>query len=158
MPSSRLPSRRFSRRSLDFSPNHSLDFSLDISLHISEMGLTVDRESGDDAIFMFQCIAVCEFKLNLFYDGGCSDLVISKRALDIFISLGRAKLVQEGPIPLRGVGDIKSVCPYGRFQISIPLHNGREASMTGICLDKVTSTFDGFSLSLTAFVKAFVRF
>ena len=48
-------------------------FSLDISLHISEMALTVDRESGDDAIFMFQCIAVCEFKLNLFYDGGCSD-------------------------------------------------------------------------------------
>ena len=121
-------------------------FSLDISLHVNEISILASGESGDDAIFMFQCIAICEFRLNLFYDGGCSDLVLSKRALDIFMQLGRAKLVQEGPILLRGVGDVKSVCPYGRFQISIPLHNGREASLTGICLDKVTSTFDGFSL------------
>ena len=109
-------------------------FSLDISLHVNEISILASGESGDDAIFMFQCIAICEFRLNLFYDGGCSDLVLSKRALDIFMQLGRAKIVQEGPILLRGVGDVKSVCPYGRFQISIPLHNGREASLTGICL------------------------
>ena len=97
---------------------------------------------------MFQCISVSHFKLNLFFDGGCSDMVITKRALDIFMKLSRAKLITEGPLMLRGVGDIKSVCPYGRFQISIPLHNGREATLTGICLDKVTSTFDEFSLKL----------
>ena len=105
-------------------------------------------EVNDEAIFMFQCISVGHFKLNLFFDGGCSDMVITKRALDIFMKLSRAKLITEGPLMLRGVGDIKSVCPYGRFQISIPLHNGREATLTGICLDKVTSTFDEFSLKL----------
>ena len=121
---------------------------ISISLHVNEESYKVESDTGDDAVFMFQCIAVCEFKMNLFYDGGCSDMVISKRALDIFMSLNRAKLIQEGPIILRGVGDVKSVCPYGRFQVSIPLHNGREATLTGICLDKVTSTFDGVSLKL----------
>ena len=127
-------------------PKFSQDIS--ISLHVNEESYKVESDTGDDAVFMFQCIGVCEFKMNLFYDGGCSDMVISKRALDIFMSLNRAKLIQEGPIILRGVGDVKSVCPYGRFQVSIPLHNGREATLTGICLDKVTSTFDGVSLKL----------
>ena len=48
------------------------------------------------------------------------------------MKLGRAKLVQDGLIILRGVGDIRSICPYGRFQIMIPFDKGREASMTGI--------------------------
>ena len=46
---------------------------ISISLHVKEMVFKADDDSGDSAIFMFQCIAVCEFKMNLFYDGGCTD-------------------------------------------------------------------------------------
>ena len=132
-------------------PNFS-DFTknISISFHVSnELSLKAssDSEGADDAaIFMFQRIAVLRFEFNVFYDGGCSDMVISKRALDILISLSRAKLILQGPLLLKGVGDVESVCPYGRFEIILPLHNGKEAKMSGICLDKITGTFDPVSL------------
>ena len=45
-----------------------------------------------------------------------------------------------------GVGDQKSVCEYGRFQITIPLYNEKDVNFSGICLDKITSTFPSYPL------------
>ena len=127
--------------------------NIGISLHVNDessyKALTkagIDTE--DEAIYMFQTIQVGHIRLNLFFDGGCSDMVITKSAVDKLMGMNKAENLLEGPLILSGVGDLKSVCPHGRFQISIPLHNGNEAKLSGICLDKITCTFPVISLDL----------
>ena len=51
-----------------------------------------------------------------------------------------------GPITLSGVGDNKTVCQDGVYKINLPLFKGKEATMSGLCLDKVTGSFPEFSL------------
>ena len=45
----------------------------------------------DSSIFAFQIIDVAGLKLNLFYDSGCGDLVVSKEAADMLQEIRRAK-------------------------------------------------------------------
>ena len=58
----------------------------------------------------------------------------------------RAKCVLNGPLMLSGVGDQKSICKHGKYQIAIPLHNDKDINLCGICLDKVTGTFPSYPL------------
>ena len=37
-----------------------------------------------------------QVEFTIFYDGGCSDMVVSKRALDILMTLGRAGVKPSG--------------------------------------------------------------
>ena len=48
---------------------------------------------------------------------------------------------------LSGVGDKKSICEHGRYQITIPLHDGENINLSGICLDKITSEFPLYPLN-----------
>ena len=144
--------QKYKTKCIENNPNF-LDFTRNISIafHVSDTSFKAQTPSGPDdvedaAIFMFQRISVGQVEFTIFYDGGCSDMVVSKRALDILMTLGRAELLLEGPLPLTGVGDIESVCPYGRFQITLTLHDGSQAKLSGICLDKITHTFDSVSL------------
>ena len=85
--------------------------------------------------------------LNLFFDGGCLEMVCSKYAADVLGLLGRADHIHPGPLLLRGVNNQKSVCPYGEYTIRLPLGNGEDASFTGICVDEVTETFPMYPLA-----------
>ena len=67
--------------------------------------------------------------------------MVKRKAVYLLAKLGLAKNTVEGPIILSGVGDHKSVTDHGRFQITLPLHNGKNVELNGICLDKLTSTF-----------------
>ena len=42
---------------------------------------------------------------------------------------------------LSGVGEQKSVCEYGKYQLTLPLYNGKNVNLCGICLDTITSVF-----------------
>ena len=101
----------------------------------------------DSAIFMLQTIDVEGKHLNVFYDTGCGDVVIKKSAIDVLLTLGRAKLEIPGPITLSGVGDHKSVCEYGIYSIRLPLRNGHDAIFSGVCLDRVTTEFPKYVLT-----------
>ena len=59
----------------------------------------------------------------------------------------RAKRIVRGPLVLSGVGDKKSICEHGRYQITIPLHDGENINLSGICLDKITSEFPLYPLN-----------
>ena len=98
------------------------------------------------AVYMLQTILVGNIRLRIFFDTGCYDMVVKKSAVDHLAKLGLAKNTAEGPILLSGVGDHKSVTDHGRFQITLPLHNGQNVELNGICLDKLTSTFPHISL------------
>ena len=71
----------------------------------------------------------------------------SKRAIDILESMGRAKLLRPGPLILEGVNNQVSICKHGRYEIRIPLANGTDAVMSGLCFDNVTSDFPVYTLT-----------
>ena len=95
---------------------------------------------------MLQTINIQGNLFNVFYDSGCGDLVCKKSAIDISMSLGKASQEFLGPITISGVGDNKTICNDGVYEISLPLCGGKEAIMSGICLEKVTDKFPIFPL------------
>ena len=136
--------------------NHK-DFSLNIQIafHVTsphpgayEVGLEIEPDDceKDVPVYMLQTIKILEDKFNLFFDNGCSDMVLSKRALDIFIKLGRAVNISNQQNSLTGIGDLKTVSTFGRWRITLPLQNGRKMALTGQCLEKITGRFVDFPL------------
>ena len=103
------------------------------------LGGKVISDVPDSAQFMLQTIKVENNKLNLFFDTGCGDIVIKKSAVDALILIGRAELQIPGPIPLKGVGDTVVWCEHGVYSIRLPLKSGSDATLSGVCLDQVTS-------------------
>ena len=104
----------------------------------------------DDTIFLFQTIKVGDVPLNLFFDSGCGDMVIRKDAVDILQQQGRATLLSPGPITFTGVGDKRSVSEHGTYTVRLPLLNGNDATISGLCLDKVTADFPKYYLQKVA--------
>ena len=61
------------------------------------------------------------------------------------MSVGQNKLLP-GPITITGVGDQKSVCKDGVYSVRLPLHDGRSAIISGLCMSKITGTFPLYKL------------
>ena len=100
----------------------------------------------DAAIFALQTIKVGDCRLNLFFDSGCSDVVIKKSAVDKLVEMGRAKNEIAGPLPLTGVGGHESVCEHGVYSFRLPLRSGEFATFSGLCLDQVTGKIPVYKL------------
>ena len=105
-----------------------------------------DCEGLEMAMYMLQTVKVGDQYLNLFYDSGCGDMVCRKGAVDKLIVQDRAKNIVSGPIVISGVGDKKSICEHGRYHLTIPLYDGTNVNLSGICLNKITSTFPKYPL------------
>ena len=74
-------------------------------------------------------------------------MVIKKSAIVHLQKVDRAKLELPGPIKLTGVGEQKFTCKHGAYSVRLPLKNGREAVLSGLCLKKkVTATFPIYPL------------
>ena len=75
---------------------------------------------------------------NLFYDGGCGDMVCRDEATK---KLGKkATEAIPGPTKLIGVGDTVVETKHGLWILKLPMANGRNAIVSGLCLDKITHT------------------
>jgi hypothetical protein len=72
--------------------------------------------------------------------------VSRKGAIDKLKILGRASNIEPGPLLITGVGGKKYVCDHGVYSVSLPLHNGKEVEMQGLCMDVVTSEFPTYQL------------
>ena len=133
-----------------FSKNIKISFHCDANIASIHTGL--ESDSGFDTtgkgIFMFQRISLGNETFNVFYDSGCGDLCVKKSAIDKLVAMGRACQLFPGPIILSGVGDNKTICDHGVYKISLPLPNGENAVMSGICLDTVTSSFPSYPLGV----------
>ena len=44
-----------------------------------------------------------------------------------------------GPIQIGGVGGITSISTHGIYTVKLPLYNGEEAYLSGVCLDQITA-------------------
>ena len=88
---------------------------------------------------MIQKIKVDDQEFNVFFDSGCSDMVIRHEAV---LKLGkRAKQELKGPISIGGVGNLEIESVHGVYRIRLPLLNGKDAVLAGVCLDRITNTF-----------------
>ena len=112
----------------------------------NNLGRNSSKTSEIRAIFMLQTIEINGHTFNIFYDSGCGDLVVKKSAIDILLSMGRAKHEIPGPITLTGVGDQKVVCKDGVYSLKLPLCNGQEAVVSGLCVNKITAEFPKYPL------------
>ena len=110
------------------------------------VGIESEDDPNNRGIFMLQTIKIKGQNFNIFYDSGCSDLICKKSAINRLAKLGRATQIKPGPITISGVGDTQTVCEDGIYTVSLPLANGGDAVMQGLCLDKVTGDFPKFSL------------
>ena len=54
----------------------------------------------------------------------------------------------DGPITLNGVGNQTSICRNGIYSIRIPLKDGSEAKMSGVCVDEITLPFPIYPLKV----------
>ena len=103
------------------------------------------NESEESGIYMFQWIRVNDEHFLVFYDSGCKDLLLTN---DARIRLGRnAKKIYDGTVSVGGVSGCSVESPHGACEISLPLHNGRNAVMSGIVIDKITEEFPTYVLN-----------
>ena len=99
----------------------------------------------DKGIYLLQNIFVNNCRLNIFYDNGCSDFIVKKSTID---SLGRsATKISSEPVQLGGVGETSTRSTLGTYNVKLPMYNGRDASLTGICIKSITSTFPTYPLT-----------
>ena len=82
----------------------------------------------------------------IFYDNGCSDFVVSKKAIELLGS--KAKKISSEPVILGGVGECQTKSLNGIFNVTIPLHDDQEVTFSGVCLDRITSTFPTYPLDI----------
>ena len=120
---------------------------LDLNYHTSSYRNKAGENNElheDSAIYMLQTIQIDGKLYSIFYDSGCNDFI---SRFDAVRNLGnRAVQVCPGPIRIGGVGGISTETPHGIFNVSIPLKNGNDAKMSGICMNKITATFPTYPL------------
>jgi len=104
-----------------------------------------DTIVAENGIYMLQRIQVGDQEFTIFFDSGCSDMVAKH---DAVVRLGeRAKQIMKGPISLGGVGNLKTESKHGVYQIRLPLNNGRDAVLAGVCLEQITNTFPVYPIN-----------
>ena len=112
-----------------------------ISYHSSTEEAAVCDDRG---IYMLQTIKVGQSLYTIFYDTGCGDFV---SRFDAVTMIGnRAKKEFNGPIRLGGVGGVITESPHGIYSIKLPLANGNDAVMTGVCLSRITEDFPDYPI------------
>ena len=105
--------------------------------------LNPNPDVDSNAIYILQTIEVDGQRYTIFFDLGCSDMVITEKAVK---KLGkRASLEFNGKIPIGGVGKISTISSGG-YKILLPLSNGQDAEIRGLCLKQITSKFPVHSL------------
>ena len=115
-------------------------FARQIHLHVSS-----NDECHDRGIYILQKVRIDNNDFTIFFDNGCSDFVVSHKAIEL---LGpRAKQLSSQPVTIGGVGTIRAHSDDGIYNVKIPLHNGTEASFSGVCLEKITETFPTYPLA-----------
>ena len=73
-------------------------------------------------------------------------MVIKISAVDKVAGVGRAIQILSGPLEITGVGDKKSVWDDGVYSVSLPLYNGQNAILSGLCMPKITADFPFYAL------------
>ena len=99
----------------------------------------------NNAIYMLQSILIDDHSYTIFYDSGCSDFISRHQAVQQLGSRTTQRF--DGKIKMGGIGGVTSESAHGIYSVSIPLRNGGDAVITGVCMDKITQTFPYYPLN-----------
>ena len=91
----------------------------------------------DTAIFQLLIIKINNNRYSIFFERECGDFVSRYNAIRSLTS--NATQEHAGPITIGGVGGVISVSQHGIYKDNLPLYNGIQATMSGVCLDNITS-------------------
>ena len=119
------------------------DFSKNVSFYSSHLSL---NSINDVSVYRLQKLELDGHYFNVMFDDGCGDGCFKRGAVEVLKKLGRAMCTYAAQCTLEGVGGQTSVAPHGRFAIKLPLHDGTEIEIEGICLDVVTGKFPTYPL------------
>ena len=112
------------------------------SSHLPRNSVLNDEECG---IYQLQTITTENQNFTIFYDSGCGDFVSKWSAMQ---KLGtRAHQGHLGSVKVGGVRGLSTESPFGIYSIILPLHNRRNALVSGICLAKITDDFPQYPLT-----------
>ena len=92
---------------------------------------------------MLQTIKVNDQLFTLFFDSGSKDFVAKHDAIKRLGS--RVKKEFDGIIQLNGVGGISTESKHGVYSVKLPLANGKDTLMTGLCIQQITEEFSTIS-------------
>ena len=96
------------------------------SSHLPKNSVSNDEERG---ICQLQTITIEHQNFTIFYDSGCGDFTSKWSAIQ---KLGtRAHQKHSGPINVDRVGGLSTESPFGIYSVNLPLHNGRNALLSG---------------------------
>ena len=128
----------------------------DKDVHCAKNASIKSEENNSKGIFQFQVIKVNNEMYTIFFDSECGDFITRKSAIN---RLGdKATMECDGPTIIGGVGDITTKSPHGIYTVSLPLQNGMSATMTGVCLEKITTTFPMYPLkSIETEIRTFLN-
>ena len=130
-------------------PEHSKNIRIcfhNLNVKITKKSLFHSKNKHEDSLFLLQTIKIDSEKFNLFYGTGCQDSASKKEAIDKLELLRRASSQLPGPITSFGVGNQKSISKHGIYSVKLPLFDGGNAMISGICLDRITTEFPIYSL------------
>ena len=118
-------------------------FSNQLQLSYHSQCYQNDHLQTESAIYMLQTIEINQENYTIFFDSGCNDFVATSDAIRRLKQ--RAKLEYDGPTTLGGVGGVQTQS-NGIYSVKLPLVNGKDAIMTGPCLDRITDEFPLYPL------------
>ena len=98
-----------------------------------------DATKAPASVFLLQPVPFNGKVFNWMFDTGCQDFVSRKAAIDRLPD-GCKENVIKGPIVIHGVGGAQVTSQHGHYLINFPIHDGRSAKFSGICLDVVTGS------------------
>ena len=126
-----------------FSKDIKLSFHTECVVEVKEDGtIYSDQVVAEKAIYQLQIIKVDGQRYSIFFDSGCGDFVSRYRAVNKIGSKARQEC--HGPIQLGGVGGITTESLHGIYTVNLPLFNGEEAQLSGVCLDQITTAFPDY--------------
>ena len=138
-------------------PTYSKDIKLTFHTNIQSSFLSTsnstnqlhDSQPGEPiinnrAIFILQTVEIDHKPYTIFFDLGCSDMVIRKEAVSNLNH--RCQLEFGGEVTVGGVGQSTQISNLGIYKVKLPLHNGCDATLSGVCLPQITSTFPVYPL------------
>ena len=98
-----------------------------------------EMSDQEKEIYIMQTIKVEQDERSLFYDTGCCDMVSRYAAIK---PIGkRASKEFSGPVTLGGVGNAQITSSHGTYQVKLPIFNGNDVVLSGVCLDQSEWSF-----------------
>ena len=101
--------------------------------------------TDDQEIYLLQKVTINNNDFTVFFDNGCNDFLIKYSAIK---KLGKEARKESSRVThIGGVGNTTTCSTLGSYSVNVPMVNGKYASLSGICIDQITTTFPEYPLN-----------